>query len=183
MMRVVSPSAWLALCMMGWGAISTLQAAATNAAGLAVLRLFLGIFEASFAPGCALYLTFWYLKSELALRIAAYAGMSAFSGIFGGLIAYGLGNTSGLLLKGWQILFVVEGLPTFIFGVMTYWYLPSRPELGRHRWFTEEEHRIILHRRTRFVAQSSSGIQWSEVKRFARHNIRSHHNFHAYCYG
>lgn len=49
MMRVISPSAWLARCMVRWGAISTLQAAATNAGGLAVLRLFLGIFEASFA--------------------------------------------------------------------------------------------------------------------------------------
>lgn len=100
MIKVVSPSTWLALCMVGWGTISNLQAAATNAAGLAALGLFLGILEASFAPRCAPYLTFWYLKPELSLRIAAYAGTSAFSGIFGGLIAHGPGKTSGLLLGG-----------------------------------------------------------------------------------
>ena len=74
-----------------------------------------------FRPGMRSYLTFWYLKSELSLRIAAYAGMNGFSGIFGGLIAYGLANTSGLLLQGWQILFAVEGSPTFILVVVTYW--------------------------------------------------------------
>lgn len=66
-------------------------------------------FRGFFRPGTRAYLTFWYLKSELSLRIAAYAGMNGFNGIFGGLIAYGLGNTSGLLLQGRQILFAVEG--------------------------------------------------------------------------
>lgn len=74
MLKVVKPSTWLGVCAVGWGAVSTLQAACTNPGGLIAVRFFLGVFEASFAPGCALYLSFWYLKSELSLRIAAYAG-------------------------------------------------------------------------------------------------------------
>jgi hypothetical protein len=58
MLKVVTPSMWLGICAMGWGAAAALQAACTTPAGPIVVRLFLGIFEASFAPGCALYLSF-----------------------------------------------------------------------------------------------------------------------------
>jgi MFS family permease len=79
MLKVVKPSTWLGICAIGWGVVSTLQAACTNPGGLIAVRFFLGVFEASFAPGCALYLSFWYLKSELSLRIAAYAGRQQLS--------------------------------------------------------------------------------------------------------
>ncbi|KAK0388807.1 hypothetical protein NLU13_5050 [Sarocladium strictum] len=99
MLKVVKPSIWLG-------------AATTNGAGLAAVRFFLGVFEASFAPGCALYLSFWYLKSELSLRIAAYAGMSALSGVLSGVIAYCVGRAQSLAVEPWQALFIIEGLPT-----------------------------------------------------------------------
>ncbi|KAB2568687.1 putative transporter [Lasiodiplodia theobromae] len=164
MLKVVPPSTWLAGCLMGWGAVSTLQASCTNAAGLIALRFFLGVFEASFAPGCALYLSFWYLKSELSLRIAAYAGMSALSGVISGLVAYGLGSADGLLIESWQAVFIIEGLPTVLCGVLTFWILPGRPEAGRSHWFSEDEYQIILQRRTRFVRNQDDGIKLSQVK-------------------
>ncbi|KAH8901456.1 MFS general substrate transporter [Thozetella sp. PMI_491] len=164
MLKVVKPSHWLGTCAIGWGAVSTLQAACTNPSGLVVVRLFIGIFEASFAPGCALYLSFWYLKSELSLRIAAYAGMSAVSGIISGLISYGFGSAKGMAIAPWQALFIAEGLPTFVMGFITLWVLPGRPESGRHHWFTEEEHQIILSRRNRFTRNEDSGISMAQVK-------------------
>lgn len=112
MLKVVKPSTWLGVCAIGWGAVSTLQAACTNAGGLIAVRFFLGVFEASFAPGCALYLSFWYLKSELSLRIALYAGMSALSGVISGIIAYGMGLAQNMAVTPWQALFIIEGLPT-----------------------------------------------------------------------
>lgn len=164
MLKVVAPSTWLAGCLVGWGATSALQASCTNAAGLIALRFLLGMFEASFAPGCALYLSFWYLRSELALRIAAYAGMSALSGVASGLVAYGLGAADGLLVEPWQAVFIIEGVPTVACGVLTYWILPGRPESGRSYWFSEEEQRIILHRRARFVRIEDDGIKLGQVK-------------------
>lgn len=166
MLKVVAPSTWLAGCLVGWGATSALQASCTNAAGLIALRFLLGMFEASFAPGCALYLSFWYLRSELALRIAAYAGMSALSGVASGLVAYGLGAADGLLVEPWQAVFIIEGVPTVACGVLTYWILPGRPESGRSYWFSEEEQRIILHRRARFVRIEDDGIKLGQVKGF-----------------
>ncbi|KAL1844879.1 hypothetical protein VTK73DRAFT_1625 [Phialemonium thermophilum] len=165
MLKAFRPSAWLAMCLVGWGAMAAIQAACTNGAGLAGVRFLLGVFEASFAPGCALYLSFWYLKTELSLRIAAYAGTSALSGVVGGLISYGLGKADGhMALPAWRALFLVEGLPTVAIGVCTYFILPDRPELGRHPWFTEEEQRIILSRRTRFVRNDNHGINLAHVK-------------------
>ena len=164
MLKVVKPSAWLALCMVGWGLMSALQAVCHNGASLAAVRFFVGLFEASFAPGCALYLSFWYLKTELSFRIACYAGTSALSGVVGGLIAYGLGRYgNNLLIPGWKVLFIVEGIPTALLGVATYFYLPDRPETGRHRWFSEEEHQILLSRRSRFVKNEDNGIDLRQV--------------------
>lgn len=164
MLKVIKPSTWLGLCAVGWGAVSCLQAACTNAGGLIAVRFFLGVFEASFAPGCALYLSFWYLKSELSLRIAAYAGMSAASGVISGLIAYGVGNAGFHKPAAWQVLFMVEGLPTIAFGLLTFWVLPGRPEMEKSHWFTDEEYSIILDRRTRFTKISDNGINWAQIK-------------------
>ncbi|UPK96889.1 hypothetical protein LCI18_007824 [Fusarium solani-melongenae] len=159
-----TPSTWLGICAVGWGAVSTLQATCTNPGGLIAVRFFLGVFEASFAPGCALYLSFWYLKSELSLRIAAYAGMSALSGVLSGIIAYGVGRANDMAITPWQALFIVEGIPTVAVGVATFWMLPSRPESGKSFWFTEEEHQIILSRRSRFTKNSDTGISMAQVK-------------------
>lgn len=165
MLKVVKPSTWLGICAIGWGAVSTLQAACTNPGGLIAVRFFLGVFEASFAPGCALYLSFWYLKSELSLRIAAYAGMSALSGVVSGIIAYGFGLAKNMKIESWQALFIAEGLPTIVVGIATFWYLPGRPESGKSHWFTDDEYQIILNRRNRFTKNADTGISLDQVKR------------------
>ncbi|KAK2686818.1 hypothetical protein QWA68_014626 [Fusarium oxysporum] len=166
MLKVVKPSTWLGICAVGWGAVSTLQAACVNPGGLIAVRFFLGVFEASFAPGCALYLSFWYLKSELSLRIAAYAGMSALSGVISGVVAYSMGLAKNMAVTSWQGLFLVEGLPTIAVGAATFWMLPGRPESGKSFWFTDEEHQIILNRRSRFTRNADEGI--SKAQSFSR---------------
>ena len=124
MLKVVKPSTWSAICMIGWGVMSTLQAVCHNGASLAAVRFFLGLFEAFSAPGCALHLGFWYLKTELSLRIACYAGTSALSGVAGGLISYRLGlRQHNLQIPAWKTLFIVEGVPTALLGVATHFYL------------------------------------------------------------
>ncbi|KAK2486098.1 hypothetical protein H9L39_00025 [Fusarium oxysporum f. sp. albedinis] len=163
MLKVVKPSTWLGICAVGWGAVSTLQAASVNPGGLIAVRFFLGVFEASFAPGCALYLSFWYLKSELSLRIAAYAGMSALSGVISGVVAYSMGLAKNMAVTSWQGLFLVEGLPTIAVGAATFWMLPGRPESGKSFWFTDEEHQIILNRRSRFTRNADEGISKAQA--------------------
>ncbi|KAJ4265946.1 hypothetical protein NW762_003919 [Fusarium torreyae] len=107
---------------------------------------------------------FWYLKSELSLRIAPYAGTSALSGVLSDIITYGMGRAQGMAVTSWQALFLVEGIPTVAVGVATFWMLPGRPESGKSFWFTEHEHQTILNRRSRFTKNSDTGISLDQVK-------------------
>ncbi|RSH93713.1 hypothetical protein EHS25_006360 [Saitozyma podzolica] len=165
MLKVVKPRYYLAGCCIGWGGMAAAQAAATGFASLGAIRFLLGLFEASFAPGCAFYLSFWYTKDELTLRIAAYAGTSAISGVIGGLVSYAFGFASQNVLKQWQWLFIAEGIPTIIVGVLTPFILPDRPEQVKPRWMSDKEHAIALDRRNRYVKNASDeGINWNHVR-------------------
>jgi hypothetical protein len=59
------------------------------------VRLFLGAVEAGLFPGLAVYLTFFYTKKELALRIGYLFVSAALAGAFGGLLAFAIGNLDG----------------------------------------------------------------------------------------
>jgi MFS family permease len=167
MLKVVSPSTWLSACAVTWGIMATLQASVSSPAGISGIRFLLGACEASFAPGCAIYLSFWYLKSELCLRIAAYAGTSALSGVISGLIAYGISRSSHLALPAWRVVFLVEGLPTILIGLLTPLVLPGRPEsMTKSTWFlTDEDREILNNRRTRFTRNKDDGIDLIQVKK------------------
>lgn len=96
--------------MFTWGGISMCLAACNSYKTLAVVRLFLGIVEAGFAPGILFLLSSWYRKNELATRFALYYTASAFSGALGGLLAGAItGNLDGKGgLAGWRYLFLVS---------------------------------------------------------------------------
>jgi len=82
----VRPSRWIAFITTSWGIIATLTGLCQNYAGLIVCRLFLGLVEGGLFPGCAIYLTLFYTKREIALRIGYLFVSAAFAGAFGGLL-------------------------------------------------------------------------------------------------
>lgn len=90
----------------GWGATSILQAATSNLAGLIVLRCLMGAFEAGFAPGVALYLSFFYRRSEMGFRYGLFISFSAIANCFASALAYGIvhADTS---IANWQLLFII----------------------------------------------------------------------------
>lgn len=82
---------------------------------LSIVRFFLGVVEAGFAPGILFLLSSWYRKNELATRFALYYTASAFSGALGGLLAGAItGNLNGKGgIAGWRYLFLVSNLGIF----------------------------------------------------------------------
>lgn len=99
----VRPSRWIAFITVSWGIIATLTGVVQNYAGLIVCRLLLGLVEGGLFPGCAIYLTFFYTKRELALRIGYLFVSAALAGAFGGLLAYGIGHMDGIAgQRGWR---------------------------------------------------------------------------------
>jgi MFS transporter, ACS family, tartrate transporter len=122
-------SRWIARIMVTWGIISALMATVSGEWSFYGLRFLLGVAEAGFFPGIILYLTYWYPAEYRARFLAAFAIAVPVSTVIGapasGLL---LGLDGAMGLKGWQWLFIIEGVPSILLGIVTWFYLTDRPE-------------------------------------------------------
>ncbi|EIW55152.1 MFS general substrate transporter [Trametes versicolor FP-101664 SS1] len=144
--KLCPPRIWLGCAVVGWGMCSALMSTAFNFPGLMVARIGLGAFEACFAPGIPLYLSYFYTKEEIGKRLAFWFGFAAVAGAFGGLIAFGIQNVHAAIAN-WRLLFIIEGVPTVLFGLLAMIILPNRPE--ETSMFNEKEREIALERMNR----------------------------------
>ncbi|KAI0002596.1 major facilitator superfamily domain-containing protein [Russula compacta] len=147
--KIMPPRLWLGFAAIGWGICSTLMSTATNEAGLMTARIGLGVFEAGFGPGIPLYFSLFYTKHEVGLRLAYWLGFAAVAGAFGGLVAFGVQHTH-VAIAHWRLLFIIEGVPTILLGLIAIRFLPDRPETTR--FLTEEERKMALARANRDTA-------------------------------
>ncbi|CEL56544.1 putative transporter C1039,04 OS=Schizosaccharomyces pombe (strain 972 / ATCC 24843) GN=SPAC1039.04 PE=3 SV=1 [Rhizoctonia solani AG-1 IB] len=154
------PNLVIGIVSVAWGVASSLQAAAFNYAGITTARYFLGLFEAGYAPVVPFYYTLFYLKSEHGFRTSLYVSGAPLASAFGGLIAYGVQNIRSHIAT-WRILFLVEGLPTILVGVLAFLVLPSRPETTR--LLKESERKLALSRLAKEVASEGKQINWRHV--------------------
>ena len=131
-------SRWIARIMVTWGIISALMSLVSGEWSFYILRFLLGVAEAGFFPGIILYLTYWYPAEYRARVLAAFAIAVPVSTVIGapasGLL---LGLDGAMGLKGWQWLFIIEGVPSVLLGIVTWFYLTDRPE--RADWLTAEQ--------------------------------------------
>src|SRR3981081_1867844 len=119
---------WIARIMVTWGIISALMALLSGVWSFYGLRFLLGVAEAGFFPGIILYLTYWYPAEYRARFLAAFAVAVPVSSVIGAPISGLLLGLDGLMgLKGWQWLFIIEGIPSVVLGVITWYYLTDRP--------------------------------------------------------
>ena len=130
---------WISRIMVTWGIVSACTMFVTDARSFYLVRILLGIAEAGFFPGIVLYLSYWFPARERARAVACFMMASPLSGAFGGLLSGNLLEyTNGARgLAGWQWLFLIEGIPSVLLGIVTWWYLTDRPEQAR--WLTAEE--------------------------------------------
>ena len=120
---------WISRIMISWGAISVAMMLVRTTPTFYVLRFLLGAAEAGFFPGVVYYLSHWYPEGQRARAIAAFMTAVPVSGVIGGPLSGALLSLNGLFgLAGWQWLFLVEGLPAILLGVIVLVYLPDRPE-------------------------------------------------------
>src|SRR5579871_4206894 len=118
---------WIARIMFTWGVIAMSMVFARDSVSFCSLRLLLGMAEAGFFPGMILYLTYWYTRSERGKVIALFMTATALSNMLGSPISGALLTISGLGLKSWQWLFLLEGLPAVLLGFAVLSYLPNGP--------------------------------------------------------
>ena len=128
-------SRWIARIMVTWGIISALMATVSGVWSFYSLRFLLGVAEAGFFPGIILYLTYWYPAEYRARFLAAFAVAVPVSTVIGAPISGLLLGLDGLMgLKGWQWLFIIEGIPSILLGIVTWFYLTDRP--AKADWLT-----------------------------------------------
>lgn len=103
------PSLYLCGAVATWGVISACTAATHNATGAILCRFFLGCIEAAFFPGCLYFLSRWYTRKEMQLRVTIINAGNLAAQAFGGLIAAGiLGDMDGKGgIRAWRWLFIV----------------------------------------------------------------------------
>lgn len=124
----VGPRILLPCLCVSWGIVTTLQSQVTNFSGLIACRFFLGLLEGGLFPGIVLYLSGFYRRHELQMRIGMFFSAAAMSGAFSGLLAAAIVQMHGTAgLTGWQWIFLLEGLFTVCFGIATAFLLPNNP--------------------------------------------------------
>lgn len=105
------PSWYLGFWTVIWGLVSAVTSQVTGYGSIVACRFVLGLVEAPFFPGVLFYLSKWYTKKELNLRMSIFYSGSLISGAFGSLIAAGildgLDHTMGM--RAWQWLYIIEG--------------------------------------------------------------------------
>lgn len=137
---------WIARIMITWGLLSAGCMFTTGERTFYTLRFLLGVAEAGFFPGIILYLTYWFPGSRRARVVALFMTSVAISNVIGspisGAIMQYMDGVNGW--RGWQWLFLMEGLPSVIVGALVFAVLPDGPRSAG--WLTPEERELIVRR-------------------------------------
>jgi ACS family tartrate transporter-like MFS transporter len=119
---------WIATLMIAWGIVSCSMALVKNPAQFYALRFGLGVTEAGFFPGIILYMKRWFPERTRARTVAVFMTAGPISGVIGGPISGGILQMSHAVnFQGWQWLFLMEGLPAILLGIVVYFYLVDHP--------------------------------------------------------
>ncbi len=133
---------WLARIMITWGMITIAMAFLQNKGQFYGARFLLGAAEAGFFPGLIVYLTHWFRYEDRAKAVAMLMSAIPLSNVIGSPIAGVLLGVHWLGIEGWRWLFIVEGIPAVIFGVVTLAYLTDLPQQAR--WLRDDERDWIV---------------------------------------
>ena len=129
---------FLTRIMLLWGVIACAMALVTGTWSFLTLRLLLGAAEAGLFPGVILYLTFWFPRAYRGALIGWFAVAIPISGMVGSPISAALLQLDHVWgFAGWQWLFVLEGLPAILLGIVAYFYIADGP--AQARWMTPDE--------------------------------------------
>ena len=129
---------WIARIAVVWGIVSIAMMFVSGPYSFYVMRFLLGAAEAGFFPGIVLYFTYWFPAEERAASLARFSMASMGAGIVGAPLSGVLLSLKGAAgLDGWQWLFLIEGVPAVVLGVVAFVYLTDRPE--RAQWLPDDE--------------------------------------------
>jgi MFS transporter, ACS family, tartrate transporter len=170
LMHKIGARVWIARILLSWGLVAMLTGLVRNVHQLYLARFLLGLAEAGYFPGMALYLTYWFPRREHARAVALLIAASPVTSIVGApLSGFILDHVHWLGVSSWRWLLILEGAPAILFGILTYFVLPSRPQEAKFlsteekTWLQselsrEEGEKLGLHRYSVFQAMKSGRV-------------------------
>jgi len=128
---------WIARILISWGAFAALTGFIRTAHEFYGARFLLGLAEAGFFPGVLVYVSHWFREEDRAKAVAYFMVGIPVSEIIGAPLSGLLLQVHWLGIDGWRWLFILEGVPAIVLGMITIFYLTDRPEQAR--WLTAEQ--------------------------------------------
>jgi ACS family tartrate transporter-like MFS transporter len=128
---------WIARIMISWGLMTVFMAFIHTSRQFYLVRFLVGAAEAGFLPGVIVYLTHWFRYQDRAKAVAFFYAANPLSYVIGSPLAGLLLGLSWLGMRGWRWLFIIEGIPAILLGLITIWYLTDWPEQAN--WLPEDE--------------------------------------------
>ena len=146
-MEKVGARLWIARIMITWGILAGITATFTGSTSFGIVRFLLGVAEAGFFPGILLYFTYWLPSYHHARIVSGFLIGLPVAVALGAPISTALLGLDGLFgLRGWQIMYLAEAIPTVIIGIVTFFLLTDKPEQARFlsgeekTWLTAKLH-------------------------------------------
>ncbi|KAF6234434.1 hypothetical protein HO173_007467 [Letharia columbiana] len=166
LIRKIAPSTWLSSIMILWGIVTVCMGVTQSYAGLVVCRFFLGLCEAGFFPGCMYLMSMYYRRYELQWRFNLFFSAVILAGAWSGLLAYALAKMAGIGgYDGWRWIFIIEGLATFLFAVVSRFFIVDWPETAK--FLSAEERQLLIRRLSEDAADARMDRLDSKARRRA----------------
>jgi ACS family tartrate transporter-like MFS transporter len=137
-MEKVGARIWIARIMISWGLLAGATAAVVGPTSFSLVRFLLGSAEAGFFPGIVLYFTYWFPTYHHARIVSGFLIGLPIAVAGGAPISTALLSLDGMFgLRGWQIMYIAEGIPTVLIGILTLFVLTDQP--AQASFLTAEE--------------------------------------------
>jgi len=175
----LGPDRWIPVQIILWSLASGGQFFMQNRAGFFACRFFIGLFMGGFIPDSILYLSYFYKKTEMPIRLALFWFVDSMSGVVASFMAYGILHMRGVAgREGWRWLFLLEALISLLVGALSFLFLVPGPTQTKTWWnpagfYTEREEQIIVNRVLRDDPSKSGmhnrepitlGMLWKSLK-------------------
>ncbi|OMJ08025.1 putative transporter [Smittium culicis] len=175
LLKRLRPRIWFTFIVCAWSLCCMYLAIAKSAIDFTIARCLLGVFEAGFTPGIVAFLPYWYVKSEIGLRMSIFFTALPIAGIIGGPVGASLVQVKSSILKPYQVVFLTEGSITLFLGICVYFLFYDYPDTFKH--FTPEEREVALRRIT-----ASQGLA-SKSKITRKQTIAAFMDWKVYAFG
>jgi MFS transporter, ACS family, tartrate transporter len=133
---------WIARIMISWGILTVLMAFIHTVREFYIVRFLVGAAEAGFFPAVVVYLTHWFRAGDRAKAVAVFYAAMPLSYVIGSPLAGVLLGLSWLGLRGWRWLFILEGIPAVLLGMVALFYLTDWPRQAH--WLPSDEREWII---------------------------------------